>query len=62
MIRGAHRHTHGSSKLHFMQVTVSDNDIVDELPVFGPGIHPKSLVHVTELEGVCHGNLEQSNQ
>ena len=53
MIRGALCPTHGSSNLHFIQVTVPDNDVVNEVPVFGPGMHPRSLVHVTDLEGVC---------
>ena len=35
---------------------VPDNDVVNEVPVFGPGIHPRSLVHVTELEeSACDG-------
>ena len=50
MISGAQRPTHGSSNLHFIQVTASDNDVVNKMPVLGPGIHPRSLVHVTELE------------
>ena len=53
MISGALCPTHGSSNLNFIQVTAPDNDVVNELPVFGPGMHPRSLVHVTELEGVC---------
>ena len=44
------------SNLYFIQVTAPDNDVVNEVPVFGPVIHPRSLVHVTELEeGVCDG-------
>ena len=31
--------THGLSNLHFIQVTVPDNNTVDEVPVFGPGMH-----------------------
>ena len=58
MISGALCLTHGSSNLHFMQVTAPDNDIVNEVPVFGPGMHPKSLVLVTELEGVCDGKTQ----
>ena len=54
MISGALCPTHGSSNLHFIQVTAPD--IVSEEPVLGPGMHPRSLVHVTELEeGVCDG-------
>ena len=35
------------------------NDIVNEVPVFGPGMHPRSLVHVTELEeSVCDGKTQ----
>ena len=50
----------GSSNLHFIQVQFKpDNDVVNELPVFGPGMHPRSLVHVTELkEGVCDGKTQ----
>ena len=59
MIIGALCPMHGSSNLHFIQVTASDNDVVNEVPVFGPGMHPKSLVHVTELEeGVCDGKTQ----
>ena len=48
--------TQVSSNLHFIQVTPPDNDVVNEVPVFGPGINPRSLVHVTELEeSVCDG-------
>ena len=37
----------------------SDNDVVNEEPVFGPGMHPRSLVNVTELkESVCDGNTQ----
>ena len=44
--------THDSSKLHFTQVTAPD--VVNEVPVFGTGMHPRILVHVTELEeSVC---------
>ena len=56
MISGALCPTHGSSNLHFIQVTAPDIDVVNEVPVFGPGMHPRSLVHVTELEeSVCDG-------
>ena len=56
MISGALRPTHGSSNLHFIQITSPDNDVVNEVSVFGPGMHPRSFVHVTELEeGVCDG-------
>ena len=40
----------GSSNLHFIQVKAPDNDVVNEVPVFRPGMHVRSLVHVTELE------------
>ena len=54
MISGTLRPTHGSSNLGFIQVTALDNDVVSEVPLFGPWMHPRSLVHVTELgEGVC---------
>ena len=56
MISGALRPTHGTSNLRFIEVTAPDNYVVIEVPVFGPGMHPRSLVHVTELEeGVCDG-------
>ena len=56
MISGTLCPTHGSSNLHFIQVMAPDNDVVNEVPVFGPGMHPNSLVHVTELEeGFCDG-------
>ena len=57
MISGALCPTHGSSNFHFIQVTAPDNDVVNEVPVFGPGMHPRSLVHVTEL-GVCDGKIQ----
>ena len=54
MISGARCPTHGSSNLHFIQVTAPDSDVVNEVPVFGSGMHPRSLVHVTVLEeSVC---------
>ena len=59
MISGALCPTHGSSNLHFIQVMAPDNDVVNEVPVFGPGMHPRSLVHVTEYEeGVCDGKTQ----
>ena len=59
MISGALWPTHTSSNLHFIKVMVSDNDVVNELPVFGSGMHTRSLVHVTELEeGVCDGETQ----
>ena len=59
MISGALCPTHGSSNLHFIRVTAPDNDVVNEVPVFGPGMHPISLVHVTELEeSVCDGKTQ----
>ena len=59
MISGALCPTYGSSNLHFIQVTAPDNDVVNEVPVFGPGMHPRSLVHVTELEeSVCDGKTQ----
>ena len=59
MITGALRRTHGSSNLHFMYVTAPDNDVVEVMPVFGLGMHPRSLVHISELEdGVCDGKTQ----
>ena len=59
MISGALCPTHGSSNLHFIQVTAPDNDVVNEMLMFGPGMHPTSLVLVTELkEGVCDGKTQ----
>ena len=59
MISGELRHMHGLSNLHFIQVTAPKNDIVNEVPVFGLGMHPRSLVHVMELdEGVCDGKTQ----
>ena len=59
MISGALGPMHGSSNLHFIRVTAPDNDVVNEVPVFGPGMHPRSLVHVTELEeSACDGNTQ----
>ena len=56
MISGALCPTHGSSNLHFNQVTAPDNDVVNEVAVFVPGMHPRCLVLVTELEeGICDG-------
>ena len=50
---------HGLSNLHFIHVTAPDNDVVNEVPVFGPGMHPRSLVHVTVLEEcVCSGKTQ----
>ena len=51
MSSGALHPTHGSSNLHFMQVTAPDN----EVPVFEPGMQKD----VTELEEcVCDGKTE----
>ena len=58
MISGALCPMHGSSNLHFIQVTAPDNDLVNEVTVFGPGMLPRSLVHVTKLEGVCDGKTQ----
>ena len=58
MIGGALCPTHGSSNLHFIQVTAPDNDVFNEVPVLGPVMHPRSLVHVTELEGACDGKTQ----
>ena len=59
MISGALCPTHDSSNLHLIEITAPDNDVVIEVPVFGPGMHPRSLVHVTELkEGVCDGKTQ----
>ena len=59
MISGVFCPTHGSSNLHFIQVTAPDNDVVNEVPVFGPLMHPRSIVHVTELEeGAYDGNTQ----
>ena len=59
MINGALCPTHGSSNLQFIQVTAPDNDVVNEVPVLGFGMHLRSLVHVTELEeSVCDGNTQ----
>ena len=59
MISGAFCPSHGSSNLHFIHVTAPDIDVVNEVPAFGPGMHPRSLVHVTELEdGVCDSKTQ----
>ena len=59
MINGSLCPTHGSSNLHFIHVTAPDNDVVNEVPVFGPGMHQRFLVHVTELEeSVFDGNTQ----
>ena len=43
----------------FTSFKSGDNDVVNEVPVFGPGMHPRSLVHVTELEeSVCDGKTQ----
>ena len=53
MISGALCPTHGSSNLHFIQV-MAPKKKEKKVQVLGPGMHPRSLVHVTELEGsVC---------
>ena len=44
--------------MHCIQVTAPDNDAVNEVPVFGPGMHRRNLVLVTELEGVCDGKTQ----
>ena len=49
MISVALTPTHGTINLHFMQVTATDNDVDNEVPVFVPGMHPRSPVHVMEL-------------
>ena len=59
MISVALRPTHGSSNLHFNQVTASDNNIFNKVPVFSPGMHSIILLHVTELEeSVCDGKTQ----
>ena len=59
MISGVLSPTHGLSNLHFIQVTAPDNDVVNEVPMFGPGMHPRSLVIITEMEeGVCDGKTQ----
>ena len=59
MISGVLCPTHSSSNLHFIQVTAPDNDVVNEVPMLGPRMYPRSLVHVTELEeGVCDGKTQ----
>ena len=59
MISGALCPMHGSSTLHFIQVTAPDNDVVNEVPVFEPWMHPRSLVRVTELEECfCDGKAQ----
>ena len=59
MISGALCPIHGSCNLHFIEITAPDNDVVNEVPVFGPGMHTRSLVHVTELEeSVCDGKTQ----
>ena len=59
MISGSLCPSHGLSNLHFIQVSASYSDVVNEVPVFGPGMHPRSFVHVTELEeSVCDGKTQ----
>ena len=59
MISGALCPTHGSSNLQFIQVTATDNNVVNDVPVYGPGMHPRSLGHVTELEeSACDGKIQ----
>ena len=57
--------THGTNNLIFIHVTALDIDVVNEVPLLGPRTHPRSLVHVTELEeSVVNGkpNSEQREQ
>ena len=49
---------HGSSNLHPLQVMAPGNEVVDEVQVIGPGMHPRCLVDVTELEDVCYGKIQ----
>ena len=50
---------HGSSNLYSIQVTAPDNDVVNEVPVSGSWMHPRSPMHVTELEeSVCDGKTQ----
>ena len=59
MISGALWPTHGSSYSHFIQFTAPDNEVVNGVPVFGPVMQTRSLVHVMELEeGVCDGKTQ----
>ena len=59
MISGALCPTHVSSNLHFIQVTAPDNDVLNEVPVFGTGMHPRSIVHVAEFkESACDGKTK----
>ena len=59
MISGALCPTHGSSNLHFIQVTAPDNDVVNEVSVFGPGMHPRSFVHIMEFEECVYDGKTQ---
>ena len=53
--------THGWSNLHYIQIVAPDNDVVNEVPVYGPEMHQRSLVHATELEGgVCDSKTKFS--
>ena len=47
---------HCSSNLHVMSPVI---DVVNDVPVFVPGMHPRSLGNVTELEeSVCDGKTQ----
>ena len=42
-----------------MQATTPDNDVVNEVPVFGHWKHSGGLVHVAEVEErICDGNAK----
>ena len=59
MISGALCPTHVSSNLHSIQVSSPDNDVVNDVPVFEPGMIPRSLVQITELEeGIFDGKTQ----
>ena len=52
MNSGALCFTHGSSNLLFIHVTAPDNNVVNEVLVIAPGMHPRSPVHVTSWKNL----------
>ena len=47
MIGGSLRPTHGSSNLHLVRVMAPDNDVVDEVQVFGLLMH-QDVLHMLQ--------------
>ena len=58
MVRPTFRSSHGSCDVNISQVCASDNDIIQEVPVLGPRMHPGGFVFVFHLKyGIGDGEI-----